>query len=251
MKVLVVDDESPARARLCQMLDAMQEVYIVEEAVTGRQALLKCFESTPDVVLMDIRMPDMDGLEVARHLMSQSSQAHIPAVIFTTAYNEHALAAFEAQAVDYLLKPIRMERLQQALSKTTQLNRAQLQAVMAHPERTETTERSHLCIRQSGGVVLVPLNDVCCFQADQKYVSAWANGQEYLIDESLKSLEQEFEPQFIRIHRNALVSRQHITGIHKMGNSSYVVTIEGTDRKLDISRRHLATVRKVLKHPPR
>jgi len=171
---------------------------------------------------------------------------YLPAIIFTTAFSEHALAAFEAQAIDYLLKPIRKERLFQALQKATQLNRAQLNAVHGQAI-TDHSVRSHLCIRQGDGIELVPVKDVCYFQADQKYVSAWANGQEYLIDESLKTLEQEFNHQFIRIHRNALVSRLHLTGIKKSIDGSVLAVFDSNEQTLVISRRHVAQVRKVLK----
>ena len=122
MKVLVVDDEIPARARLRRMLEAMDGCLVCGEAGDGREALLQCERLQPDVLLMDIRMPGMDGLEAARHLLALE---HPPAVIFTTAYGEHALAAFEAHAVDYLLKPVRQERLARALASTRRLTRVQ------------------------------------------------------------------------------------------------------------------------------
>lgn len=247
MKVLIVDDEALARARLKYLLDEMSEVDSAAEAANGRQALLFCLEHTPDVVLLDIRMPDMDGLEVARHLLAQTDKGYAPAIIFTTAFGDHALEAFEIQAMDYLLKPIRRERLLQALHKATQMKQLQLQALLQN-EPQEMTARSHLCIRQGEQILLISVHDIYYFQADQKYVSVWYQGQEYLLDESLKALEQEFGDQFIRIHRNALVSRRHLTGLRKSSNGNVLVLMADVERQLEVSRRHLPVVRKLLKN---
>ena len=249
MKVLIVDDEAPARERLQAMLEQIGEIDRIDEVVTGQQALQFCLEDPPDIVLLDIRMPDMDGLEFARHLLAQPEDQRLPAIIFTTAYGEHALAAFESQAVDYLLKPIRQERLQQALERATQINRAQLQAVMGAND--DTVVRSHLCIRKGERVELIPVHELSYFQADQKYVSAWHQGCEYLIDEPLKALEQEFAEQFIRIHRNALIARHCLSGLEKTPNGGLVAIVEGVDRPLEVSRRHASEVRKLFKNHKR
>jgi len=213
MKILIVDDEAPARERLKALLGDLGIVQEISEAATGQQALHLCFELTPDIVLLDIRMPDMDGIEFARHLLTQPEDQPLPAIIFTTAYGEHALAAFETQAVDYLLKPIRRERLQQALERASQMNRAQLQTAIRLEDNP--AGRSHLCIRRGDRSELIPVHEISHFQADHKYVSVWHHGDEYLIDESLKTLEQEFAEQFIRIHRNALIARHCLIGLEK------------------------------------
>ena len=251
MKVLIVDDEGPARQRLQFLLDEIAEVSegagidVVGQAANGREALHYCHDMAPDVVLLDIRMPDMDGIEVAMHLLAQNNLDQAPAVIFTTAFGEHALAAFDAQAVDYLLKPIRKERLQTALERVTHLNRAQIVALQQNVG--STAARSHLCIRLGDRMELVAINNIVYFEADQKYVTVWHDGGESLIDETLKTLEQEFSEQFIRIHRNALVARQYLVGLDKTKEGGFSAVIEGLAEPLEISRRNVAAVKKYLK----
>jgi two-component system response regulator AlgR len=245
MNILIVDDEPPARERLKALLADIGGVAGITEAATGREALQRCFATRPDIVLLDIRMPDMDGIEFARHLLTQPEDQRLPAIIFTTAYGEHALAAFEAQAVDYLLKPIRRQRLQQALERATQVNRAQFQAVMQQQALPAT--RTHLCIRHGERFELIPVHEISHFHADRKYVSVWHHGHEYLIDESLKALEQEFAEQFIRIHRNALVARQSLSGLQKTVNGGLAAVVDGVDGVLEVSRRHAAAVRKLFR----
>ena len=253
MKILIVDDEAPARQRLQIMLDDMNGegagVEIIGQAANGREALHYCHDMTPDVVLLDIRMPDMDGIEVAMHLLAQNNTYQAPAVIFTTAFGEHALAAFDAQAVAYLLKPIRKERLQQALERATRLNRAQIVALQQDLE--PAAARSHLCIRLGDRLELVAIEDIAYFEADQKYVTVWHDGGESLIDESLKALEQEFAEQFIRIHRNALVARQRLIGFDKTPDGGFAAVLEGVAEPLEISRRNVAAIRKHLKQAGR
>jgi len=249
MKILIVDDEEPARQRLQFMLDEMENIEVVALAANGREALHFCHDLTPDIVLLDIRMPGMDGLEVAMHLLAQDGGKQAPAVIFTTAFGEHALAAFEAQAVDYLLKPIRRERLEQALDRATHLNRAQIVAVQK--DSGSTTARTHLCIRNGDRLELIAVSDISYFQADQKYVSVWHEGGELLLDEPLKVLEQEFADQFIRIHRNALVARQRLTGLEKTLDGGFAAVLSGVDEPLEISRRHVASIRKLLRQTGR
>jgi len=245
MKILIVDDENPARQRLQLMLEDMPGIEHIGEAANGREALHYCHDNSPDVVLLDIRMPGMDGIEVAMHLLAGNNTHQVPAVIFTTAFGEHALAAFDAQAVDYLLKPIRRERLQQALERATQLNQAQIMALQQ--DVGPTAARSHLCIRHGDRLELIAIRDIAYFEADQKYVSAWHNGGESLIDESLKVLEQEFGEQFIRIHRNALVARDCLIGLDKTPDGGFAAILEGVAKPLEISRRNVAVVRKLLK----
>lgn len=249
MKILIVDDEAPARQRLQFMLDEMavedQNIEVIGQAANGREALHFCHDMSPDIVLLDIRMPDMDGIEVAMHLLAQGAGQQSAAVIFTTAYGEHALAAFEAQAVDYLLKPIRRQRLQQALERATELNRAQIVALqqLAGP----TAARRHLCIRHGDRLELIAVREVRYFQADQKYISVWHGGGEALIDETLKALEQEFADSFIRIHRNTLVARHRLIGLEKSRLGGFAAVLEGLELRLEVSRRHVAAVRKLLK----
>lgn len=255
MKILIVDDEAPARQRLQFMLKEMaeqnEELKVVGQAVNGREALHFCHDLAPDIILLDIRMPDMDGIEVAMHLLALEQDngedrfSQAPAVIFTTAFSEHALAAFDAHAVDYLLKPIRRESLQRALERASGLNRAQIVALQQTVG--PSAARSHLCIRHGDRLELIAVRDIRYLHADQKYISVWHEGGEALIDESLRSLEKEFEDMFVRIHRNALVAKQRLIGLDKARDGGFVALVEGIDVPLEISRRHVAVVRKLLK----
>ncbi len=241
MKVLVVDDEPLARQRLLQMLEDLPDAEPVGEAGNGREALQQVQRLQPDVVLMDIRMPGMDGLEAARHLAALETP---PAIVFTTAYGEHALEAFEAQAVDYLLKPVRRERLAEALARARRPNRAQLEAL----GETRSQARSHICARVRGNLVLVPIEEVRYFQADQKYVTVHHRGGEVLIEEPLKALEAEFGDRFLRIHRSTLVARDAIGGLEKGADGRVLLRLrEEPDTRLEVSRRHAPEVRRFVR----
>jgi two-component system response regulator AlgR len=242
MKVLVVDDEAPARERLRSMLKAFENCDVCGEAANGEEALSVASEQHPDVMLMDIRMPGMDGMEAARHLLALEQP---PAIIFTTAYSDYALAAFETHAVDYLVKPVRRERLLEALENARRLTRAQASALQqAGPPGNS---RNRLCVRQQGNLELIPVDEIRYFQADQKYVTVRTAGTSVLTEETLKSLEEEFTGQFIRIHRNALVAVQYLSGLEKSHNGQFCVQLQGVDERLEISRRHIAGVRQVIK----
>jgi two-component system response regulator AlgR len=241
MKVLIVDDEQLARERLVRMVAALDGYQVVGEAAHGRQALEAAQRTEPDVVLLDIRMPGMDGLETARHLGELDEP---PAVIFCTAYEEHAVQAFDLQAVGYLLKPVRGDNLQRALDQAQRVNKAQLAALNGPEPRA----RSHIAARTRRGVELVPVEEVRYFQADQKYVTvAFGNG-EVIIDETLKDLEQEFGDRFVRVHRNALVAAAHIESLERVENGQSCIRLRGIAEPLEVSRRHLAAVRQFVKN---
>jgi two-component system response regulator AlgR len=242
MKVLIVDDEPLARTRMDRLLDGMEGIEIVGEAKNGKEALLRSSVLHPDIVLLDIRMPGMSGLETASHL---ANLKHPPAVIFTTAFSEHALAAFDANAVDYLLKPIRKERLEEALDKARKINRAQLVEIGKQDQASQT--RTHISAYIGGNLQLVPSEQVFYFQAEQKYVVVRHPEGQILIDDSLKSLEEEFSEGFLRIHRNSLVSIQHIEGLERDTSGKYQIYFRNIDDKLEVSRRTVSSVRKRLK----
>ncbi|EHQ52517.1 response regulator receiver protein [Ectothiorhodospira sp. PHS-1] len=243
MKVMIVDDELPARERLSSLLEDMDEYQMVAAASNGVQAVWLAQELEPDIILMDIRMPGMDGLEAARHIAGMDTP---PAVIFVTAYEEHAFEAFETHAVGYLLKPVRRERLQEALEQAGRPNRAQLGAL--HEPATQTgTARSHICARVRGNLELIPVDSVHYFQADQKYVTVRHDGGEVLIEEPLKALEEEFTGSFLRIHRNALVAKARFCGMEKNSQGGFEVVLKGSRERLEVSRRHVAEVRRFLK----
>ena len=241
MQILIVDDEKPARDRLQRLISSLEGYQVVGEAQNGEEALQQTERLQPDIILMDIRMPGMDGLEAALHLSRQQTP---PAIIFTTAFSDHALEAFESHAVDYLLKPVKIERLQSALESCSQLNRAQMQDRLDSMINQDV--RQHICARVRGNLVLIPLEDIFYFRAEQKYVTVRHSGGELLIEEPLKTLEQEFSKDFHRVHRNALVRLDKVAGMknHADGHQIFFNEIED---KLEISRRHLSGVRKLLK----
>lgn len=240
MRVLIVDDEQLARERLRHLLGAVPECEVVDEAASGSQAL-ECVQKNPvDVVLMDIRMPGMDGLEAARHL---SAMAEPPAVVFCTAYSDHALEAFEANAIDYLVKPVRRERLSAALAKARRLT----PEALADTARDEGAGRTHLCARVRGNLKLVPIENVIYLQAEDKYVTVRHPDGELLIEDSLTSLEKEFGERFLRIHRNALVARAYLAGLEKNSEGQPIVTLKVGDDTLEVSRRNLPAVRQIIK----
>jgi two-component system response regulator AlgR len=241
MNVLIVDDEQLARQRLRHMLGEAGDHTIVGEAENGEQALRQAQNSNPDLVLMDIRMPGMDGLEAASYINRLENP---PAIIFTTAYSEHALKAFDAHAVGYLLKPIKKEHLTEALQSAKRLNRAQINNLRSEEENGA---RSKICVKIRGSLELVPVNEIIYFKADQKYVTLRTFDHEYLIEESLKALETEFEHKFIRIHRNALVAETAINGLVKNQSGHACLTFREIEDLLEVSRRHLPEIRKKLK----
>lgn len=242
MNVLIVDDEALARQRLSSLLQQIDGMELSGEAANGRDALKIAQNLRPDVVLLDIRMPGMDGVETAHHL---NNIAHPPAIIFTTAFSDHALKAFETHAVDYLLKPIKQERLAEALQAASRLTKPQLLKLQEND--TSTTTRSHICVKIRGNLELVPIEEICYFMADHKYVTLRTPIHEHLIEESLKSLEDEFADRFTRIHRNALVANRYMAGLGKNTDGHAIMLLKDMQDQLEISRRHLPAVRKKLK----
>lgn len=239
MNLLIVDDEPLARSRLKRLAEQVPGCTVLGEAGNGREAVELVERLAPDVVLMDIQMPLMDGIEAARHIAELQTP---PAVIFCTAYDEYALEAFKVQAVGYLLKPVRSEELSAALQKLPKVNRVQARQLQ------QGERRSHISARTHQGLVLLPVEQVRCFRSDQKYVSVLYPGPELLIEDSLKELEDEFGSDFIRVHRNALVALRHVISLEKNADGSAALALDGMPEKIQISRRHLADVRKTLKH---
>lgn len=241
MRILVVDDEPLARRRLCSQLAELGYADVVGEAADGLEALGAVATHAPDLVLLDVRMPGMDGLEAARHLARLAAP---PLVVFTTAYDEHALAAFETHAVDYLLKPIRTERLGEALLRVAQL-RVGRQALA--PAAASAGQRRHVSAVVGGALRLVPVTEVVYFQADQGYVSAVSPGSRLLIEDSLRALEEEFGELFVRVHRNALVNLAEVKALERDAEGNTVVVFQRLPDRLLVSRRLLGAVRKRLR----
>lgn len=243
IKILVVDDEEFARERIKGLIERCADYAVCAEAENGVEAIQKVERFQPDIVLMDISMPGMDGLESARHLAELNNP---PAVIFTTAYGEYALEAFSTKATGYLMKPIRQEQLLQSLEQARSLNRVQ-RLEMLEQRDGQRSSRKHICARMRGNLELIPIEDVVYFQADQKYVTVRHNGGEVIIEESLKSLETDLADRFIRIHRNALVAKSRITGLTKSEIGRTQITLDKVQDQLEVSRRHLAEVRRFVR----
>ncbi len=221
LKIAIADDEAPARNRLKDLLSDIEQVTLVGEAKNGLEAITIANDTLPHLLLLDIRMPVMDGIEAATHLQKLSIKPHI---IFTTAYDNHALQAFELNAIDYLLKPIRVERLQTAIDKTRSFQ-GMLKVNQLEAMKPLRKARSHFSINERGRIILVPISDVIYLRAELKYVTVRTSTQEYLIEESLTTLESEFAEtglgeQFIRLHRNCLVAKVYITGYEKRVNTT-------------------------------
>jgi two-component system response regulator AlgR len=242
MRVLIVDDEAPARERLRELLNRLPDHEPCGEASHGAEALRLSAQLHPDIVLLDIQMPGLDGLETARRL---STLEQPPAIIFTTAHGDYALDAFDTHAVAYLLKPIRLERLEQALASARRLNRAQLYSLTGR--ETAAGSRSHIRARLGQRLELIALSDVFYFQADQKYVTGRHRHGTALIEESLKTLEQELETRVVRVHRNALAMASQITGLESSTDGRVYLLFRDIPDRLDISRRHLPALRQFIR----
>lgn len=242
LAVLIVDDEAPARERLRDLLgDIVDQVptRLVGMAANGVEAL-RLLEQTPaDVLLVDIRMPGMDGIELARHL---SHLERPPRVVFTTAFDQYAVEAFELHAIDYLLKPVRAQRLAAALERA----RASLPAPREMLDQLGEP-RKHLAASERGRITLIPVGEILYLKAELKYVTARTVKAEHLLDESLVQLEQEYPERFVRIHRNCLVARGAVTAFERDDAAEqWLVQIGATAERLPVSRRQWPTVRATL-----
>ncbi|OOG43604.1 LytTR family DNA-binding domain-containing protein [Rhodanobacter sp. C05] len=232
MRVLIVDDEPLARTRLAALLGECDGVEIVGSVGDGEAALGSLGELQPDVLLLDINMPGLDGTTVAQRLAGRAR----PQVIFCTAYEAHALKAFELGAVDYLLKPVRLERLRDALQ------RAQRRLADAPREPT-----AYLHGRMRGEQVRIALDEVICLLAEEKYVAVQHRRGELLIEDSLRQLEDAYPDQLIRLHRNCLVPPTRLLGVKTLADGRVLARLDGTELSPEISRRNLPAVRKLLR----
>lgn len=239
LRALVVDDETLARSRMRTLLGDCRnpEVQVVAEAANAVQAMDQLQRQMFDLVLLDIHMPGTDGLALAQSLRALPQP---PAIIFVTAHAEHAVQAFELEAVDYLTKPVRLERLQQALQKTERtahMGRA-LQADLA---------QGTLLIHDRGRTERIPLGEVLYFKAELKYVTVRTAARSYILDDSLSELETRYAPRFMRIHRNALVARRAVRALEKHYDADegegWAVRLDGLSELLMVSRRQVAAVR--------
>src|SRR5258708_7286500 len=237
LKVVIADDETPARSRVRDLLEDCASSFPIElvgEAASGRELLALLDNSPADVVLLDIRMPEMDGLEAAQHLLKYPEP---PSVIFTTAYNDYALKAFELHAIDYLVQPIRLRRLHDALTRERAITPRRLDVL----RRIAPEPRKQLSAQEDDKVMLVAVSDIRYLRAELKYVTVRTAAREYLVEDSLSRLEQEFADQYVRIHRSCLVAKAHIVGFWKdsldAGESRWTVMLNGLEEELQGARR--------------
>lgn len=243
LRVFIVDDEQPARSRLRDLLnDCAAQLYleVVGEASNGHEALDKLDNTTVDVVLLDIRMPQMDGIELAQHLHKLD---HPPVIIFTTAYDTYAIKAFELHAIDYLLKPIRLRRLFEALSRAREMVPIQtevLRELLPEP-------RQFISSHERGKVHLIPIESVLFLRAESKYITVHTADREYLIEESLTNLEKEYALRFVRIHRNCLVAKTAIIGFERnlKEEGGWLVKLDGCDEMMAVSRRQQYLIKEI------
>jgi two-component system response regulator AlgR len=250
IRVFIADDESPARERLKELLEdiaADVPTVVAGEAPNGIEALERLPASGAQVLLLDIRMPGMDGLELARHL---SALDNAPAVVFVTAHDKHAVEAFDLNALDYLLKPVRASRLAAALKKAAAGGAPRRESLV----RAADTPREYLSVAERNRIVLVPVRDIVFLRAEQKYVTVRTREREHLIEESLITLEREFAGPFVRIHRNCLVSRTAIRGFERTGGGEeeahWQVVLDGVIERLPVSRRQWPAVRELIAERP-
>jgi two-component system, LytTR family, response regulator AlgR len=243
LNVLIVDDELPARERLQRLVAEVPGCIVAGVCASGPDALTLVSKLDPAIVLLDIRMPGMTGIEVARHLGALEKP---PAVVFTTAYDEYALEAFEAQAVGYLLKPVRRERLEEALKHASRLSASQLHR-LSTPEQP-LAARQHVAVRVRDELKLIPVKSIRYFEADQKYVTVRHTGGEDLLDEPLKQLEEEFASDFVRAHRSLLVAIAHVEALERTGEDNYTLRLRGEPEPLAVSRRQVAELRRRLQN---
>lgn len=239
MDILVCDDEPLAVERLSRLVSQLGH-HVIATAQHGRQALDMVQQFEPDVVLLDIQMPEMDGLTCAQHLAHFNP---MPAIVFCTAYDEHALQAIQSQAKGYLLKPIAKDELEAVLGNVTKLTQAQLTNLEKKELMEEKVQRQQIAAKTYRGLELIPVENIYYFLADQKYVTVRHKNGSVLIDETLKDLETEFEDRFIRIHRNALISLDYLDGLEMVASGQYQARCRELEERLAVSRRHLPLLR--------
>ncbi|AMO54683.1 chemotaxis protein CheY [Endozoicomonas montiporae] len=242
MKILITDDEPLARDRVRHLLNRLEGFEAIEQdASNGYEAVELARAHQPDIVLMDIRMPLMGGLEAANLLAEMEKP---PAIIFCTAYDNHAIEAFNVQAIGYLLKPVKVEDLQQSLNRASKVNRAQMNQLQSSLASNGT--RTQISAKTLKGIELVPLDSIYYFMADSKYVTVYHENGETLIDDPLKDLATEFEATFVRIHRNALVRKSLIERMLRDDNGHYSIQLAHVEKPLSVSRRHVPLMKKIM-----
>lgn len=262
LRLFIVDDEAPARARLATLLaDIAADCphLIVGQADNAAQALAGIARSKPDILLLDVQMPGIGGMELAAQLARQTG-APVPAIIFITAHDEYALHAFEVQALDYLLKPVRASRLADALRRAKRVRIADQSEHLTPAIANQGQGRRHFSVQERGRVLLVPIDEVLYLKAELKYVTLHTRARDYLIEAALVSLEEELAATFVRVHRNALVARSAIRGVERAagpqgaegdeqgkGGDSWRVILRDVAERLPISRRQWPVIKALVR----
>ena len=234
LKILIIDDEAPARNRLRRMLSEVPDTQIAGEAASSADALQLIPSVQPDVLLLDISMPGLSGMGLAQLLQKQGEA---PAIIFCTAWSDQAVEAFECDAVDYLVKPVRAERLELALKKARRF----LDSL-----RTDTSD-SFLRSTLGGKVTLLPMSAVIFLSAEDKYTTVTHQDGETVINQSLLDLENEHPDILVRIHRGTLVSKKRIRGLEKSPDGRHFLQLDGCESCPQVSRRNLPAIRKLIR----
>jgi len=233
LRILIIDDEAPARNRLRRMLVDVPAVQVVGEAATGQEALELIPVKQPDVLLLDISMPGLNGMALARTLQKQITA---PAIIFCTAWSDQAVEAFECDAVDYLVKPVRKERLESALDKARRF-------ISKDTGKTGVFLRSTL----GGKVSLLPMAEAICLIAEDKYTTVIHENGSLVLNQSLLELEEEHTQILIRIHRSTLVAKNRVRGLEKTVDGQHFLLLDACDYRPQVSRRNLPAVRKLIR----
>ena len=257
-RILIVDDEAPARARLADLLSDITAEFphtLVGQAADGRSALDRLAETPAEIALIDVQMPGMTGIELARHL---GALPQPPAIVFVTAFDEYAVKAFEVHALDYLMKPVRAARLLDALTRVSALNAKQAPAIAAAARESDVShgrKRDSIAVVERGRVMLIPVESIIYLKAELKYITIRTAEREYLTEEPLVDLENEFVDRFVRVHRNALVARRAIAGFERVenidgdsvGEPHWVVTLRDIGERLPVSRRQWPIVKETMR----
>ena len=264
-RILIVDDEAPARSRMRSLIEDIQAdcpCELIGEASDGQVALDILVEQKPDILLLDVQMPGMTGIELAQHIAAANLDS-APAIVFVTAYDEFALKAFEVHAMDYLLKPVRSQRLQEAIQRIQQF-KAQPNTQTQAEKLSESVQalpklRQNFSVLEKNRVLLIPVREVLFLKAEQKYVTIQTRHRAYLTEESLVSIESEMSSVFVRVHRNALVARDAILGVerathlidaeseHERATDSWQVIVRDSNERLPISRRQWSVIKHLVR----
>ncbi len=242
--VIILDDEEPARQRLQRLIEQLDGYTLVASCADGLEAIGKIEALKPDLALLDISLPGISGIDVARHI---SGFNKAPAIVFCTAHDEYAIEAFDAGAVGYLMKPVRLEKLGRALASASRISKLQLSQLSGiQPAVSAPVEREMLRVKSQRGIQLIPVDEISCFVAEGKYVTARHLQGESILEESLNQLEEQFSHAFVRCHRSTLVRIAAIQGLDRCADGASFLRLQGQEERVPVSRRHIQHIRSIL-----